>query len=65
MYVCFIWFIWWHSPEAAVDDEKDGDEEGGHLAGVDEGVRPTQRGERRTSMSAKKAIREQNKCFIS
>lgn len=22
------------SPEAAVDDEEDGDEEGGHLAGV-------------------------------
>lgn len=28
------------SPEAAIDDEKDGDEEGGHLAGVDQGVRP-------------------------
>lgn len=27
-------------PEAAIDDEKDGDEEGWHLAGVNKGVRP-------------------------
>ena len=29
-----------HSPEAAINDEEDGDEEGGHLTGVHEGVRP-------------------------
>lgn len=29
-------------PEAAVDDEEDGNEEGGHLAGVDQGVRPVE-----------------------
>lgn len=28
------------SPEAAVNDEKDGDKEGRHLTGVHEGVRP-------------------------
>lgn len=27
-------------PEASIDDEKDGDKEGWHLAGVDKGVRP-------------------------
>lgn len=29
-------------PEAAIDNEEDGNEEGGHLAGVDEGVRPVE-----------------------
>lgn len=35
------------SPEAAIDDEKDGDEEGGHLAGVNQGVGPAEENERK------------------
>lgn len=35
------------SPEAAIDDEKDGDEEGGHLAGVNQGVGPEEEEERK------------------
>lgn len=35
------------SPEAAIDDEKDGDEEGGHLAGVNQGVGPAEEEERK------------------
>ena len=32
-----------YSPEAAIDDEKDRNEEGGHLAGVNKGVCPEER----------------------
>lgn len=35
------------SPEAAIDDEEDGDEEGGHLAGVNQGVGPAEEEERK------------------
>lgn len=38
------------SPEAAIDDEEDGDEESGHLAGVDEWVRPIDREQERFQM---------------
>lgn len=42
------------SPEAAIDDEKDGDEEGGHLAGVNQGVGPAQEDERKRPQGSEK-----------
>lgn len=42
------------SPEAAIDDEKDGDEEGGHLAGVNQGVGPAQEEERKRPQKSEK-----------
>lgn len=43
------------SPEAAIDDEKDGDKEGGHLAGVNQGVGPAE--ERRGNVRLQRKIR--------
>ena len=40
------------SPEAAIDDEKNGDEEGGHLAGINQGVCPEKIEERIIIMQA-------------
>lgn len=49
-------------PEAAVDNEEDGNEEGGHLAGVDEGVRPGE--EERKKHQREREREKRRKCLL-
>lgn len=49
---CFYLLIrFYYSPKAAIDDEKNGDQEGGHLAGVDKGVCPINKTKTKTTLS--------------